>query len=214
MSMQHLLISILLVGCSGLDRSNPYDPMNAAAENAELTLSLPLGKTLASVIHRVEAVITSPTTPTILKQLDIKPLGPATGTISTLQPGVGYTLTLRGYDVADELIFEGQQSGITIGNNDTTLVEFQLILLVPLPDVDTGSGGQTDGDATGQSDTDGATEPDTYAEPDAGIGEYAGADAGAETNTEGEKAGAETNTEEENIGAETNIEEEDAGYAG
>ena len=96
---------------------------------------------------------------------------------------------MHGYDVAGELVFEGQQSDITIGNNDTTLVEFQLVLLVPLPDIDTGSGGQTDGDATGQSDTDGATEPDTYAEPDAGIGEDAEADAGAETNTEEENAG-------------------------
>ena len=198
--MQYLLISILLLGCRSLDRSNPYDPINAAAENAELTLSLPLGKTLASVIHRVEAIITSPTTPTILKQLDIKPLGPATGTISTLQPGVGYTLTLRGYDVADELIFEGQQSDITIGNNDTTLVEFQLILLVPLPDIDTGPSVQTDGDATGQGDTNGATEQDTYAEPDTSTGEDAGADAGAETNAEQENTGAETNTEQENAG--------------
>ena len=59
-SMRHLLISIFLLGCSDLDRSNPYDPINAREETAELTLSLPLGKTLASVIHRVEAVITVP----------------------------------------------------------------------------------------------------------------------------------------------------------
>ena len=74
--MRHLLIPVLLLGCSGLDRSNPYDPANGPGETTELTLSLPLGKVLASVIHRVEAVITSPTTPTILRQLDITPLGP------------------------------------------------------------------------------------------------------------------------------------------
>ena len=62
-------------------------------------------------------------------------------------------MTLRGYDIVDELIFEGQQSDIIIGNNDTTLVEFQLTLLVPLPDIDTGSSGQTDGDAPGEPDT-------------------------------------------------------------
>ena len=151
--MRHLLIPVLLLGCSGLDRSNPYDPANGPGETTELTLSLPLGKVLASVIHRVEAVITSPTTPTILRQLDITPLGPATATIGTLQPGGGYTLTLRGYDIVDELIFEGQQNDIIIGNNDTTLVEFQLTLLVPLPDIDTGSSGQTDGDAPGETDT-------------------------------------------------------------
>ena len=190
--MRHLLISIFLLGCSDLDRSNPYDPINAREETAELTLSLPLGKTLASVIHRVEAVITSPTTPTILKQLDITPLGPATGTISTLQPGGGYTLTLRGYDIADKLIFEGQQSDITIGNNDTTLVEFQLTLLVPLPDIDTESSGQTDGDA------DGATEPATGTEPNAGASEDA-AGTGAEdgTGTAEEDATTDTGTAEE-----------------
>ena len=89
--MRHLLISIFLLGCSDLDRSNPYDPINAREETAELTLSLPLGKTLASVIHRVEAVITSPTTPTILKQLDITPLGPAHAR--------GWGTTRRGFSV-------------------------------------------------------------------------------------------------------------------
>ena len=160
--MRHLLISIFLLGCSDLDRSNPYDPINAREETAELTLSLPLGKTLASVIHRVEAVITSPTTPTILKQLDITPLGPATGTISTLQPGGGYTLTLRGYDLNDELIFEGQKLNITISTNATTLVEFELTLLKPLSDIEDNEGEIADP----VDDTDGANTGSTPEAPD------------------------------------------------
>ena len=213
--MRHLLISIFLLGCSDLDRSNPYDPINAREETAELTLSLPLGKTLASVIHRVEAVITSPTTPTILKQLDITPLGPATGTISTLQPGGGYTLTLRGYDIADQLIFEGQQSDITIGNNDTTLVEFQLTLLVPLPDIDTEPSGQTDGDAPGEGDADGATEPATGTEPNAGTSEdAAGTDAEDDTTTEEKDATTDTGTAEEDAATDTGTGEESAEETG
>ncbi|HIL07079.1 MAG TPA: hypothetical protein EYG11_00125, partial [Candidatus Latescibacteria bacterium] len=150
--MLYLFIVIILAGCGSLDRSNPFDSArnqvgkdqqsqtDTTAETAELNLYLPLGKALATVIYRVEAVITGPNISPISRILDISPLGPATGTIGALQPGDGYHLTLRGYDLNDELIFEGQQKNITISNNDTTLVEFELTLLKPLPDLggDTG----------------------------------------------------------------------------
>jgi hypothetical protein len=173
--MLHLFIFIVLTGCGSLDRSNPFDSAqipvgkdpqsqtDTAVETAELNLYLPLGKALATIIYRIEAVITGPNIPPISKTLDISPLGPATGTIGTLQPGDGYNLTLSGYDLNDELIFEGQQKNITISKDDTTLVEFELTLLKPLPDLGGDTGETTeldDGTATDDATTDDGTAPD------------------------------------------------------
>ena len=184
--MLHLFIFIvfILTGCGSLDRSNPFDSAqipvgkdpqsqtDTAVETAELNLYLPLGKALATIIYRIEAVITGPNIPPISKTLDISPLGPATGTIGTLQPGDGYNLTLSGYDLNDELIFEGQQKNITISKDDTTLVEFELTLLKPLPDLggDTGETTEPDNGTTtddGTATDDGTTTDDGTATDDA-----------------------------------------------
>ena len=127
---------ILLAGCDTLHRSNPFDPVNTPESDTELSLYLPLNKALVTVIHRVEAILESPNGPPIVKELEISPLGPATGMISILQPGEGFNLTLRGYDLNDEPIFEGQKLNITISTNDTTLVDFELTLLKPLSDIE------------------------------------------------------------------------------
>ena len=158
--MQHLITLLLLIatGCGGLDRSNPFDPVHRSTggdrlshstvvpADAELLLYLPLGKALATVIYRIEAVLTGPNMLSISKTLDISPLGPATGTIGALQQGSGYILHLRGYDLDDELIFEGHEENITISNNDTTLVEIELTLLKPLPDFGDGTSENTEPD--------------------------------------------------------------------
>ncbi len=181
--MLHLFVFIVLIltGCGSLDRSNPFDSAqtpvgkdqqsqtDTTAETAKLFLHLPLSKALATIIHRIEAVITGPNIAPISKILDISPLGPATGTIGALQPSEGYNLTLSGYDLNDELIFEGQQKNITISENDTTLVEFELTLLKPFPDLggDTGETTEPD-DATATDDattTDDATAADNGTTP-------------------------------------------------
>ena len=178
--MLHLFVFILfiLTGCGSLDRSNPFDSAqtpvgkdpqsqtDTAAETAELNLYLPLGKALATIIHRIEAVITGPNIAPISKILDISPLGPATGTIGALQPGDGYNLTLSGYDLNDELIFEGQKKNITISKNDTTLVEFELTLLKPLPDLGGDTGETTEPD-DGTATDDATTTDDGTATDDA-----------------------------------------------
>ena len=94
-----IILFIFLAGCGDLERSNPYDSVRNPESGATLSLYLPLGKALVTVIHRVEAILTGPNIPTIVKELDLSPLGPATGTIGTLQPGDGFSLTLRGYDL-------------------------------------------------------------------------------------------------------------------
>ena len=173
--MLHLfsLIALILTGCGSLDRSNPFDSAqtlvgkdqqsqtDTTAETAELNLYLPLSKALSTIIHRIEAVITGPNIAPISKILDISPLGPATGTIGALQPGDGYNLTLSGYDLNDELIFEGQQKNITISNNDTTLVEFELTLLKPFPDLGGDNGETTEPDDETTTDDGTATDDET-----------------------------------------------------
>ena len=168
-----LFIALILTGCGGLDRSNPFDSAqtlvgkdqqsqtDTTAETAELNLYLPLSKALSTIIHRIEAVITGPNIAPISKLLDISPLGPATGTIGALQSGDGYNLTLNGYDLNNELIFEGQQKNITISKNDTTLVEFELTLLKPFPDLG-GDNGET-------TEPDDGTAPDNETATDDGI---------------------------------------------
>jgi len=162
--MHRLLIPtlILLAGCDTLHRSNPFDPVDTPESDAELSLYLPLNKALVTVIHRVEAVLESPNGPPIVKELEISPLGPATGMISILQPGEGFNLTLRGYDLNDELIFEGQKLNITISTNDTTLVEFELTLLKPLSDIEDNE----EEIADPVDDTDGADTGSTPEAPD------------------------------------------------
>lgn len=145
-----LLVGITLAGiqCGPLERSNPADPAadSAPGEPAALTLSVPLPKPLAPVVHRVVARLEGTGVGPIEKELVLSPLGPASGTIGALAPGSGLTLTIRGYDLEDALLFEGVQSGITITAGDTTTVDIDLVLTQPLaPD---GEGdGEGDGDA-------------------------------------------------------------------
>ncbi len=203
--MHRLLIPalILLAGCGTLDRSNPFDPVDTPESDAELSLYLPLNKALVTVIHRVEAVLESPNGPPIVKELEISPLGPATGIISILQPGEGFNLTLRGYDLNDELIFEGQKLNITISTNDTTLVEFELTLLKPLSDIEDNEEEITDPvDVTDGSDT-GST-PETPDEDVEGTTDDESGGESLDATTE------ETDTEETDTG-ETDTEETDTG---
>jgi hypothetical protein len=151
------IYALSIAACSDLQRSNPYDSHSAkvdatnGAAEATLSLRLPLAKALAIVVYRVEAILEGPCMPPIIKELTLLPLGPATGTIGALQPGTGFSLTLRGYDIEDELLFEGHQENISIVDGDTTLVEIDLVLLRAIPDLggDETTGDGTTGDGTG-----------------------------------------------------------------
>jgi hypothetical protein len=105
-------------------------------------------------------------------------LGPATGIIGTSAPGEGFSLTLRGYDTEEDLLFEGSAENITIVEGDTILVEIELYLAREIPELgdavdssdsvsDTGSsadieadtGTETLGDASSESDPDASSNP-------------------------------------------------------
>ena len=149
-----------------------------------------MAKALAIVVYRVEAILAGPGSPTIIKQLDISPLGPATGVIGTSAPGEGFSVTLRGYDTDGDLLFEGGAENITIAEGDTVIVEIELYLAREIPGlgdavdssdsgIDTGSSTDTEvdsgtgtaGDASSESDTDQSSNPsqndDGYTESDA-----------------------------------------------
>jgi len=169
------ITNLWATACGQLERSNPYGIRDQQAEQpvAAVALQIPMAKALAIVVYRVEAILAGPGSPTIIKQLDISPLGPATGVIGTSAPGEGFSLTLRGYDTDGELLFEGGAENITIAEGDTVLVEIELYLAREIPGlgdavdssdsgIDTGSstdtevdsGTGTTGDASSESDTD------------------------------------------------------------
>ena len=103
------IATLWATACGQLERSNPYGIRDQQAEQpvAAVALQIPMAKALAIVVYRVEAILAGPGSPTIIKQLDISPLGPATGVIGTSAPGEGFSLTLRGYDTDGDLLFEG-----------------------------------------------------------------------------------------------------------
>jgi hypothetical protein len=118
---------IIFVRCSDLERDNPVDPaVGTAASSASISLTIGLSKILLSVIHRVEAILVSAQMDSVVKELDISPLGPATGTIGTIPPGSGYALSLVGYDLDGNELFRGVQENITIIAGDTTAVSIDL----------------------------------------------------------------------------------------
>lgn len=128
----HLLLAALLsiflgTGCSAPERGNPLDPANH--QSASLTLSIPLPKYLAAVVQRVVARLEGPGMQPLVKELDHPPLGPATGTIGAIPPGIGRVLTIEGYDLAGELLFKGEKRDIAIVAGDTTRVELVLVLV-------------------------------------------------------------------------------------
>jgi len=139
------LIALFCCQCGSPERDNPFDPARSeeADQRATLSLYLPLPKPLVTVVHRIVAILEGPDIQPIVKELSLSPLGPATATIGTIQPGSGRVLTLRGYDLEDNLIFEGQQEDITISAGDTTRVEIQLELAGALAD----TGEEPDGGA-------------------------------------------------------------------
>ncbi len=186
------ITSLWATACGQLERSNPYNTRDQQAEQpvAAVALQIPMAKALAIVVYRVEAILAGPGSPTIIKQLDISPLGPATGVIGTSAPGEGFSVTLRGYDTDGDLLFEGGAENITIAEGDTVLVEIELYLAREIPGlgdavdssdsgIDTGSSTDTEvdsgtgtaGDASSESDTDQSSNPsqndDGYTESDA-----------------------------------------------
>jgi hypothetical protein len=189
------LILLACSQCGPLERDNPLDPAapdqvgpSVEGETTEmepaaaLTLTLPLPKPLIIVIHRIVATLTGPDFQPIIKELTVSPIGPAFGTIGTIQPGQSRSLTLEGFDLEGNLLFTGSQDNITIVAGDTARVEILLQLTQPLPPDDGGTteepddGGTTeepdDGGTTGEPDDGGTTEePDdggTTEEPDDG----------------------------------------------
>jgi len=143
--------------CGELGRDHPADPYNTpTAETATLALRVPLPKALVRVVHRIEALLEGPDMRSISKDLALTPLGPATGLMGAIPPGSGRTLTLRGFDLDDNLLFEGRQSNISISVGDTTSVVIDLILVQePVDDEPESPDDSEDGGDTGDTgDTD------------------------------------------------------------
>ena len=190
------IATLWATACGQLERSNPYATRDQQAEQpvAAVALQIPMVKALAIVVYRVEAILAGPGSPTITKQLDVSPLGPATGIIGTSAPGKGFSLTLRGYDTEGDLLFEGVAENIIIVESDTVLVEIELYLAREIPGLDdtadsshsddgtdsitdTDSGTETPGDASSESDTDASSNP---SEDDVGDTESDGDEAPSE----------------------------------
>ena len=174
------IATLWATACGQLERSNPYGTRDQQVEQpvAAVALQIPMAKALAIVVYRVEAILAGPGSPAITKQLDVSPLGPATGVIGTSAPGEGFSLTLRGYDTEGDLLFEGGAENITIVESDTVLVEIELYLARKIPglgdtadgshgdyntdsitDTEADSDTETPGDASSESDTDASSNP-------------------------------------------------------
>ena len=165
------LILLTCSQCGPLERDNPLDPaapdqVHSSVEgattgmepSAALTLTLPLPKPLIIVIHRVVATLTGPDFQPIIKELTVSPIGPAFGTIGTIQPGQSRSLTLEGFDLEGNLLFTGSQNDITIVAGDTARVEILLELTQPLPPSDGTTEEPDDGTDTEEPDDGGTTE--------------------------------------------------------
>ena len=151
-------VALFLLQCGSLERNPPADPYNARREEGStLSLRLPLPKALVRVVHRIEAMLEGPDMLPVTKELDLSPLGPATGTMGAIPPGIGRTLTLKGFDLDGNLLFEGRQSNITISIGDTTSVVINLTLVQApidvepeIPDGGEPTGEPGDGEPTGE----------------------------------------------------------------
>ena len=142
-----LIVWLVLLGCSDLQRDNPVVPVaGAATETTSIDLVLPLSKILLSVVHRVEAILVSAEQDSVVKELNISPLGPATGTIGAILPSNGYILSVVGYDLDGNELFRGHQENITIIAGDTTAVAIELVLTqtesTPVPSKESDESGQ------------------------------------------------------------------------
>jgi len=91
------------------------------------------------------AVLEAPDRPTITKQLEHSPLGPATLTIGAISPGSGYRLTISGYDHARQHILQGEQDGIVITVGDTLHLTMVMTLLISPTPEDSSGGDASEG---------------------------------------------------------------------
>jgi len=141
-----LILIVCCVRCGPPDPSRPTDsgPAEATASST-LELSIPLPKALISVVDSLVAVLEAPGQPTIYKQLEHSPLGPATLTIGAISPGSGYRLTISGYDHARQHILQGEQDGIVIAVGDTLHLTMVMTLLVSPAPGDTSGGDAPEG---------------------------------------------------------------------
>ena len=242
------LILLACCQCGRLERDNPLDPAardrgrssvegeTMELEPAALALTLPLPKPLIIVVHRVVATLTGPDFQPIVKELTVSPIGPAFGTIGTIQPGQSRSLTLEGFDLEGNLLFTGSQNDITIVAGDTARVEILLQLTQLLPPDDGAieepdDGGTTeepgDGTDTETPDDDGTTEepddgtteePDdgTTEEPDDGTTEEPddGTGAGEGEDTDGTQEGTDDGAGDDTTGDGTDTAEPADGTAG
>ena len=128
-------VALLCSRCTYQERDNPLDPEHPdkTGQEASLSMFLPLPKPLVVVVHRVVATLQGPGIQTVVKDLVLSPLGPASGTIGALPPATGLTLTLQGFDLDGALLFKGEQQDITINAGDTTRVNIELILVQDIP---------------------------------------------------------------------------------
>lgn len=189
------IAALWAMGCGQLERSNPYDTHGQQAEQptAAIALQVPMAKALAIVVYRVEAILAGPSSPTITKQLDISPLGPATGIIGTSAPGEGFSLTLRGYDTEGALLFEGGTENITIVEGDTVLVEIELYLTRAIPGLGDAADSSDDNDEADSTPDDGA---DSSADPPSDTSSEPDTDASADV-SENDAGGTGSDAEEE-----------------
>ena len=123
-----LLCSALFYHCSSAPPERPLAP-SEQTPTAGISLSVPLPKALVIVVDKVVATLEVPGLQTIVKELTVTPLGPATGIIGPLPPSTGLTVTLSGFDLDGELLFNGQRRGLAITAGDTTRVTIELILV-------------------------------------------------------------------------------------
>ena len=178
MHMNHVIYTLCIAtlwatACGQLERSNPYDTRDQQAEQpvAAVALQIPMAKALAIVVYHVEAILAGPGSPTVTKQLDVSPLGPATGIIGTSATGEGFALTLRGYDTEGDLLFEGGAENITIVEGDTVIVEIELYLAREIPGLGdavdiSGSGSDMDYSSDKEADPSIETPVDASSESD------------------------------------------------
>ena len=203
MHMNHVVYTLYIAilwatACGQLERSNPYDTRDQPAEQpvAAVALQIPMAKALAIVVYRVEAILAGPGSPTITKQLDVSPLGPATGVIRTSAPGEGFSLTLRGYDTEGDLLFEGDAENITIVEGDTVIVELELYLAREIPGLDdavdsSGSGSDTDYSTDNEADPSAETPADTSSESNPDTSSNPSEDDGEDTESDVDEAPSE-----------------------
>jgi hypothetical protein len=121
----------LLYRCGPSTPEMPLSPGVGDSPGAAggISLAIPIPKALVVVVDRVVATLNGPGIQTIVKELTVTPLGPATGIIGALPAATGLVLTLEGYDLDGLLLFNGQRRGISITAGDTTRITVELLLV-------------------------------------------------------------------------------------